>query len=123
MGRKAAAQDLTRKFQKGFRDRKDIRKMNDSALFEAKTDWYGVADFHLITIPDQIKKQYTDATKSMAQELDAYRRGAAYLAGMSRFVRRVADKATSCHISKNILIFSTGALDVLRNFAAQNEKF
>ena len=58
---------------KGFWERKDIRKMNDSALFEAKADWYKVADFSYTIIPDQMKEQYTDTARSLVHELDAHR--------------------------------------------------
>ena len=58
---------------KGFWERRDIRNLNDRALFAVNADWYKVADFDVTKLPDHVKEEYTKTAKSLIHELDTHR--------------------------------------------------
>lgn len=58
---------------KGFWERRDIRNLNDRALFAVNADWYKVADFDVTKLPDHVKEEYTKTAKTLIHELDTHR--------------------------------------------------
>jgi len=58
---------------KGFWERKDIRKVNDNALFAAGADWYRVSGWAPHKLPSEAVQEFEQEAGRIVLNMDAYR--------------------------------------------------
>ena len=59
--------------RKGFWERRDVRTLNDTILFNANCDWDCVSAFNVDTLPDERVDDYRTAMADIVMDMDAHR--------------------------------------------------
>ena len=59
--------------EKGFWERRDVRQLNDTVLFNAGCDWDHLSTFDVNAIPEETKVAYREAAADIVLNMDAHR--------------------------------------------------
>ena len=59
--------------EKGFWERRDVRDLSDTILFNSECDWDCVTNFSLDAVPADVRASYADAAADIVLNMDAHR--------------------------------------------------